>query len=119
MFYKTIIFLAFGLTNSEASPLDSSLLVAHPFARLRQNINNESTYNINGFESNQSQLLNSDTLDATEANIGVEIASEMKFNQVDINSIKDSVDQLFSAFSTEISGLKEKIGKLSLIDHVK
>ena len=119
MFYKTIIFLALVLTISEATPLDSSRQVDHPFARPRQNITNESTYNINGFEGNQSQLLTTDTLDATEADIGGEIASEMKLIQVDINSIKNYVDQLFSAFSTEISGLKEKIGKLSLTDHVK
>ena len=43
----------------------------------------------------------------------------MKLIQVDINSIKDSIDQLSTAFATEISDLKEKIGKLSLIDHVK
>ena len=118
MFYKTIIFLALVLTISEATPLDSSRQVDHPFATPRQNITNESTYNINGFEGNQSQLLTTDTLDAT-ADIGGEIASEMKLIQVDINSIKNYVDQLFSAFSTEISGLKEKIGKLSLTDHVK
>ena len=118
MFYKTIIFLGFGLTISEASPLVSSLTVAHPFAWPRQNIKNARTHNINGFEGNQSQQLSSDTLDGTEANIGVD-ASDMKLIQVDINSIKDSVDQLFSAISTEISSLKEKIGKFSLIDHVE
>ena len=119
MFYKTIIFLGFGLTISEASPLVSSLTVAHPFAWPRQNIKNARTHNINGFEGNQSQQLSNDTLDGTEANIGIEIATEMKLIQVDINSIKDSVVQLFSAISTEISSLKEKIGKLSLIDHVE
>ena len=119
MCYKTIIFLGFGLTISEASPLVSSLTVAHPFAWPRQNIKIARTHNINGFEGNQSQQLSNDTLDGTEAKIGVEIASEMKLIQVDINSIKNYVDQLFSAFSTEISGLKEKVGKLSLTDHVK
>ena len=118
MFYKTIIFLGFGLTISEASPLVSSLTVAHPFAWPRQNIKIARTHNINGFEGNQSQQLSNDTLDGTEAKIGVEIASEMKLIQADINSIKDSVDQLISAILTEISSVKEKIGKFSLIDLV-
>ena len=53
MFYKTILFLAFGLTISEAFPLDSSTPIAHPFPRPSQN---ESINDINGFDGKQSQL---------------------------------------------------------------
>ena len=55
MFYKTIIFLAFGLTISEAFPLDSSTPIAHPFPRPSQNINNESINDITGFYGKQRQ----------------------------------------------------------------
>ena len=65
MFYKTIIFLAFGLSISKAFPLNSSVPVAQPFPRPSQNNNNESTNDINGFDGKQSPLQNIDTLDTT------------------------------------------------------
>ena len=73
---------------------------------------------VNSFETNVNQFAEELIGTNEESKNGIKIASKMQIIQVDIDSMKDSIDQLTSAFSTEISDLKEKIGKLSLIDYV-
>ena len=74
---------------------------------------------VNSFETNVNEFAGELIGTNEESKNGIEIASKMQIIQVDIDSMKDSIDQLKSAFLTEISNLNEKIGKLSLIDHVK